>query len=73
MKIFSESEATKNLELIFTEANRNGAVGIRQENGQTYILRPELCSQSPFDVPGVKLPITTAEIIEFVHEGRREG
>jgi hypothetical protein len=73
MKVFSESEATKNLEMILIEATRNGAVGIRQENGQTFIVRPEFPSKSPFDVPGINLPITTAEIIESIHEGRPEG
>jgi hypothetical protein len=73
MKIFSESEALKNFELLLEEANRSGAVGVRQENGQTFIIRPELPSKSPFDVPGINLPISTEEIIEFVHEGRREG
>jgi hypothetical protein len=29
--------------------------------------------KSPFDVPGVQLDITTAEIIEFIHEGREKG
>ena len=46
-------------------------VGIRQKDGQTFILRPEIIAESPINVPGLNLPITTEEIIGFIHEGRR--
>jgi hypothetical protein len=73
MKVFSELEAQQNIELVLKEASRSGVVGIRQKNGQTFFVRPERSETSPLDVPGVKLPISTPEIIGFIHEGRREG
>jgi hypothetical protein len=73
MKFYTDSEAKKNLELLLGEAGREGAVGIRREDGSTFIVRPESSFASPFGVNGVNLPISTAEIIEFIHEGRREG
>jgi predicted house-cleaning NTP pyrophosphatase (Maf/HAM1 superfamily) len=73
MKVFTDSEARQNLEQLLGEAQKDGAVGIRQKDGQTFILRPENISESPLNVAGLNLPITTEEIIGFVHEGRRGG
>ena len=72
MKIYSDSEAKQNLELILNEAGREGAVGIRQKDGHTFIVRPESSFISPLNVQGVNLPVSTAEIVDFIHEGRRE-
>ncbi|MGW8257879.1 MAG: hypothetical protein ACWGMZ_10375 [Thermoguttaceae bacterium] len=72
MKIFNDNEAKQNLEQILGEAQKEGAVGIRQQDGQTFILRPENIPESPLDVPGLNMSITTEEIIGFIHEGRRE-
>jgi hypothetical protein len=71
MKIYSDSEAKDNLETLLGEANRAGAVGIRQKDGHTFIVRPESCFNSPLEVQGVNLPVSTAEIVDFIHEGRR--
>jgi hypothetical protein len=73
MKFYSDQEAQQNLELLLGEAGREGAVGIRRKDGLTFIVRPENGSVSPLDVPGVNLPVSTEEIVEFIHEGRREG
>lgn len=73
MKVFTDNEAQQNLEILLCEAQKQGAVGIRQKDGKTFILRPENISDSPLNVTGLNMPITTEEIIGFVHEGRRGG
>lgn len=72
MKIYSESDAKENLETVLSEARKDGAVGIRQKDGLTFIIRPEDIPDSPLNVKGVNLPITTEEIFGFIHEARME-
>jgi hypothetical protein len=73
MKVYSDSEAQNDLNTILSEACKAGAVGIRQKDGQTFIVRPENMPDSPLNVKGVNLPITTEEIVGFIHEARKEG
>jgi len=72
MKIYSDSEAQKNLETVLSEARKEGAVGIRQKDGLTFIVRPEGVPDSPLDVKGMSLPISTEEIVGFIHKVRKE-
>jgi hypothetical protein len=72
MKIYTESEAQNILNTILSEACIEGTVGIRKKDGQTFIVRPEDVPVSPLDVQGVNLPITTEEIIGFIHEARKQ-
>jgi hypothetical protein len=51
-------------------AVREGGVRIRRADGMTFILKPEGPFRSPLDVPGVDLGVTTAEIVDFIREGR---
>ena len=73
MKVYTDTEATKNLPILLDEANKDGAVGIRREDGCTFVIAPGRCDVSPFDVPGVDLGVTTDEIVAYVREGRRSG
>ncbi|MGA2796300.1 MAG: hypothetical protein ABSE63_01845 [Thermoguttaceae bacterium] len=72
MKVYSDSEAEKNLNSVLREASKEGAAGIRKKDGQTFIVRPENVPDSPLNVEGVKLPISTDEIVGFIHEARKE-
>lgn len=72
MKIYTYSEARQNLSTLLEEAQKEGSVAIRRRDGQTFVIKPELQTESPFDVEGVDLGITRDEIVRFVHEGRRE-
>lgn len=72
MKIYTYSEARQNLATLLEEAQKEGSVAIRRRDGQTFVIKPELKTESPFDVEGVDLRITRDEIVSFVHEGRRE-
>ncbi len=71
MKVYTYSEARQSLASLLEQAKKEGAVRIRRRDGQTFVLKPEVPSGSPFDVAGIDLEITTEEIVSFVREGRR--
>ena len=64
-------ETQQDLSALLQQARRAGGVRIRSRDGQTFVLKPEDSARSPLDVEGVDLSISTAEIIEFIHEGRK--
>ncbi len=52
---------------------REGEVRIKRKDGQVFVIRSEAKRGSPFDVPGVDLGMSAAEIAHFVRAGRRYG
>ena len=72
MKDYTYSHARQNLASLLEQARKEGAVRIRRKDGQIFVIRPEPATGSPFDIEGVELDITTDEIIEFIHESRRD-
>ena len=63
---------TCSLELIMRKVlSWQGAVRVKRKDGQTFVIRPEPQAGSPLDVAGIDLGITTPEIVQFIHEGRR--
>jgi len=72
MKVYTYSEARQQLATLLEEATRTGSVLIRRKDGQVFILRPESPSTSPLDVPGEPLGLGRDEIVNFIHEGRRD-
>ncbi len=73
MKEYTYSEARQKLSTLLDEARREGAVRIRRRDGQVFLVRPAETLQSPLDVKGLDLNITREEIVEYIHEGRREA
>ena len=70
MRVYTYSEARQNLASLLETAQRDGAVGIRRRDGRSFVLRPEPSVNSPLDVEGVDLPVTTGDIVAMVREGR---
>lgn len=70
MQTFLESQG--NLSYLLEQARTQGEVRIERDNGQAFILKPEEAKGSALDVQGVDLNISAEEIIEFIHEGRRQ-
>ncbi len=70
MRVYTYSEARQNLASLLDIAQRDGEVAIRRRDGQTFILRPQSSGQSPLDVEGVDLDVTTEEIVEIIRQGR---
>ena len=62
---------TKSLAALLRQAEKNGEAKIRNRNGRVFVIRPLRKSSSPLRVKGVKLNVTTHEILDFIKEGRR--
>ena len=71
MIVYTYSEARQKLATLLEQAVKEGEVRIKRKDGQTFVIRPEKRVGSPLDVEGIDLGITTAEIVQFIHEGRR--
>lgn len=71
MKAYTYSEARENFASVLEQAERDGAVEIRRRDGALFRLQlaPKPKS-SPLDVHGVKLGISTKDIVAAVREGR---
>ena len=54
------------------EARQTGSVKIRRKDGQAFVLRPEKTTKSPLDVTGVDLGLSRDEIVDLIHQGRRD-
>jgi hypothetical protein len=52
-----------------------GKVIIRRKDGRTFALIPEQTRSSPLDVPSIKAPVSTKELVEIVRKerGRARG
>ena len=74
MKSYSDSEARGNFATVLDEAARDGAVEIRRRDGTVFRILPLRKSKaSPLDVKGVKLKVSTSDLVEIVREGRERG
>ncbi len=68
MQTYSEKEP---LTTLLEMANQQGSVHIQRDNGQVFVLTPDMPGErSPFDIEGIDLGLTAEEIVEFIHEGR---
>jgi antitoxin Phd len=74
MKSYSYSEARGNFATVLDEAARDGAVEIRRRDGSVFRIQPlRKSSASPLDVKGVKLEVSSADLVAMVREGRERG
>ncbi len=69
MRVFTYSEARKRLAEVLDLAENNEVV-IKRRNGEAFSLRRIKKTSSPFDIDGMKLDITTAELVAAVRESR---
>ena len=74
MQVFEYTDFSQNLSKVFDIALQNDVI-IKNKDGNTYklasIAKKNMKEKSPFeDVSGVKLNVTTQEIVEILHECR---
>ncbi len=69
-KTYTYANAKKSFDVVFQKAVNEGKVKI-QKDDQVFILMPEAKNTSPLDVKGVNINVTAAEIVSYIHEGRR--
>lgn len=68
---YSYEKAKKSFDLVFKKAFLDGKVTIKKGD-QTYILMPLEKDVSPLDIEGIDLEFTSKDIIQFIHESRKE-
>lgn len=73
MIVYTYSEARQKLAQVLDQALQQGEVRIKRRDGQMFVIKAEAEKGSPLDVPGIDAGLSAAEIIEFIHEGRRPG
>ena len=72
MIVYTYSEARQKLAKLLEQAATEGEVRIKRKDGQVFVIKPAQQHESPLDVEGVDLGITTSEILEFIEEGRKK-
>jgi len=71
MNVYTYTEARQNLAALLDRALQEGEVLIKRRDGQVFVLKPQACTESPLDIEGVDLNVTSSEIVAFIREGRR--
>jgi hypothetical protein len=71
MMVYTYSEARQNLASLLEKAAKDGEVRIKRKDGQVFVIKPQTTEDSPLDVEGIELGITTTEILKAIQEGRR--
>ena len=71
MIVYTYSEARQKLASLLDKASKEGEVRIKRKDGQIFIIRPKPQKDSPLNVSGMDLNLTTDEILEAIQEGRR--
>jgi hypothetical protein len=70
-RVYTFSEARRNLASVLDNAAREGEALIKRRDGQVFVIRPQTGRRSPLDVDGIDLGLSREEIVRFVREGRR--
>ncbi|HWQ70240.1 MAG TPA: type II toxin-antitoxin system Phd/YefM family antitoxin [Patescibacteria group bacterium] len=71
MTTYTFSEARQKFAAVLEKAKSDGRVLIKRKDGSTFMIAPVLKPESPLDVEGVDLDITTDDIVRIVREIRR--
>ena len=70
MRVYTFSEAKQNFSYLLELAQKEGVVRINRRDGKSFIIQPVEDSDSPLNIKGVNLDLTSDEIVDFVREGR---
>ena len=71
MQTYHENQ--QSLAFLLEQAQREGEIRIQRADGQVFVLKPEAASRSALDVAGVKLSVSTEEIVKVIREGRERA
>jgi hypothetical protein len=72
MKVFSLSEASRQLSVVLDLAQSEGEVRVSLNDGRMFSIQPVQRKKSPLDISGVDSNFTVEEILGFIHESRRQ-
>jgi antitoxin Phd len=68
--VYNYSKARQNLAAVLDQAAREGEVRITRKDGRVFVVRPEAPRDSPLDVEGIDLDVSTGEVVEIIRESR---
>lgn len=68
--VYNYSKARQNLAAVLEQAAREGEVRIKRKDGQVFVIKPEPGKDSPLDIEGLSLGISTNEIVSIIRQGR---
>jgi antitoxin Phd len=71
MIVYTYSEARQKLATVLDKARKEGEVRIKRKDGQIFIIKPQAQKDSPLNVVGIDLDLTSEEIVAAIQEGRR--
>lgn len=71
MKVYTYTEARRNLASLLDRVAREGEARIKRRDGQVFVIKPQPDTTSPLDVEGVDVEISSEEIVSFIAEGRK--
>ena len=71
MTTYTYSEARQNFAAVLDKAKKEGKVLIKKRDGSSFILSPLPLAESPLNVKGINIDLTSQEIIEVLKEVRR--
>ena len=76
MRVFTFSEARRQLSAVLDCAQTEGSVCVTRRDGRVFVIQPLdsilAATSSPLDVDGVDLGVRRDELVEFIREGRRQ-
>lgn len=76
MRVFTFSEARRQLSAVLDSAQTEGSVRVTRRDGRVFVIQlldSALASvSSPLDVDGVDLGVCGDELVEFIRESRRQ-
>ena len=70
MKEYSFTEARQHFASILDESKKDGVVCVKKRNGESFYIKPAMSKDSPLDVEGVDLGLTSSEIVDVVRTAR---
>jgi hypothetical protein len=73
--MYTTSQIQKQLIDLLQKVLSEGQVQFKSNDGQVFVIRPIISEKtsktSPLDVRGIKLPVTTNDILQAVRESRQ--
>ncbi|MCD6115554.1 type II toxin-antitoxin system Phd/YefM family antitoxin [bacterium] len=70
MTIYTFSEARQKFASILNQAVIEGEVLVRRKDGSSFIIKPIERTESPLNVKGVNINISSDDIVDIMHEIR---
>jgi len=70
MTVYTFSEARQNFSSILEKAKIEGRVLVKRKDGTVFAIQPVPKTESPLDVEGVDIGLTSSEIVDVIREIR---